>query len=183
MLIILSESYLQHLCCWPLQTTLQIPDELSQQLALLDELTATLSQVTENISLLLLHPLQLLLLLTVQDNSQVFKIILDTLAFILYEILQERKRKRGTQAIRKRLEARKVTDLEGLTGKGDGSTGTILGGADISYYFFSSHPKIMTSNLHYWNKMGHQGVAQLSQSCPGQSCFPALPLTLTPTSI
>ena len=91
----LSHSYLQELCCWPLTTALQVWDELSQGLALLDQLDLSFCYDVQPPPLLLLQLLQLSLLLFVQDAPQLIKLFLDPVSFRFHLILKEQGKKRG----------------------------------------------------------------------------------------
>ena len=141
MLGFLPKSYQQHLHRWSLQLMLQLWDEISQHLALLDQLTLRLFQVMESISLLLHQLLQLLLLFSVQKASQFFKTILDTLDLICIWFFRNEK-EWGTRLLgRDQKPEKEVFDLEVPTGKGDRSRRTILGEATFSYYFPHHIPK------------------------------------------
>lgn len=80
--------YLQQLHWWPFIATLQIWDELSQQLALLEQFILSLSQVLQCLLFLFLQFLQFSLLLIVQDSSKLIKFCLYPLSLSLYLILQ-----------------------------------------------------------------------------------------------
>ena len=79
---------------------------------------------------------------------------------------------------------KEVFDLEFLMGSGNGSRKAILG-KGISHYFlfntFQSNSLKCALLKPTLKQQRTPGVAQLSHSCPGQSCLPALFVTLNPT--